>query len=109
VAAVTPSPSITRRFNHADALGSVVAVSVAAGAVSERFAYTVYGVADANTGSAMRYTGRRLDATTGLYDLRARDYSPMLGRFLQADPIGIAGRTNLYAYVGNDPLEHLST
>ncbi|MBV8806657.1 MAG: hypothetical protein JO042_16485 [Sinobacteraceae bacterium] len=35
-----------------------------------------------------RYTGRRLDAETGLYYHRARDYSPTLGRFLQTDPVG---------------------
>jgi hypothetical protein len=31
-------------------------------------------------------------------------YSPALGRFLQPDPIGYAGGSNLYAYVGNDPV-----
>jgi len=31
VAAVTPAPGVTRRFNHTDALGSVVAVSIATG------------------------------------------------------------------------------
>jgi RHS repeat-associated protein len=59
-----------------------------------------------------RYTGRRLDPETGggtvepsgLYYYRARTYSPTLGRFLQPDPIGYTAGNNLYAYVGNDPL-----
>jgi RHS repeat-associated protein len=43
-------------------------------------------------------------AETGLYFYRARHYSPQWGRFLQPDPIGYSGGINLYAYVGNDPL-----
>ncbi|PZA14240.1 RHS repeat-associated core domain-containing protein, partial [Parazoarcus communis] len=34
----------------------------------------------------------------------ARFYSPALGRFLQTDPIGTADDLNLYAYVGNNPV-----
>jgi len=33
----------------------------------------------------------------------ARYYDPSTGRFLQRDPIGIAGGLNVYAYVGNRP------
>src|SRR5262249_23012652 len=34
------------------------------------------------------FTGRQCDQETGLYDYRARSYSPALGRFAGRDPIG---------------------
>jgi uncharacterized protein RhaS with RHS repeats len=40
----------------------------------------------------------------GLYYYKARMYSPMLGRFLQADPVGYAEDLNWYAYVGSNPI-----
>ncbi|MBX9728331.1 MAG: RHS repeat-associated core domain-containing protein [Sphingopyxis sp.] len=40
----------------------------------------------------------------GLYHYKARMYSPILGRFMQTDPIGCADGMSCYAYVGNDPI-----
>jgi len=62
------------------------------------------GTADDGTTSDVSnttlYTGRELDAETGLYYYRARYYHAHLGRFLTRDPLGYAaGDENLYGYV----------
>lgn len=39
-----------------------------------------------------------------IYNYKARMYLPSLGRFAQSDPVLLAGGMNIYAYVGNDPI-----
>lgn len=94
----------TVRYPHTDRRGSTIAVSQAGQAV-ERFHYGEFGQSGPTiTGYPYRYTGQRLDAWTGHYNYKAREYAPSIGRFLQPDPLGFVDGPNVYAYVGNDPL-----
>ena len=50
------------------------------------------------------HQGGRLDAVTGWYGFRNRDYIPDEGRWAERDPLGLAaGDLNEYRDVGNDP------
>jgi RHS repeat-associated protein len=95
-------------FYHADALGSVLALTDGTGTVAAQYTYASFGrtTATGTTTNPFQYTGREHDGT-GLYYYRARYYSPTFQRFLSEDPVEFAGGdTNLYAYVFNSPTNY---
>lgn len=99
----------TAVYVHGDHLGTARAFTDSGGdVVGQRF-FNAWGGLEASTGSvSTRYgyvgaQGYQTDAATGLMHLGARYYDPTIGRFLQRDPIGIAGGFNAYAYTENAP------
>ncbi|MES2801941.1 MAG: RHS repeat-associated core domain-containing protein [Bdellovibrionota bacterium] len=53
----------------------------------------------------LRFPGQIHDGFTGLVYNYFRDYDPKTGRYVQSDPIGLAGGISTYSYVESNPLK----
>ncbi len=94
-----------------DSQGSVVNVTSATGATEWTYSYEPFGATRTQTkndpnapSNPMQYSGELRDPTTGLYDLRARQYDSSTGRFLSQDPLATNGPTGgTYVYANDNP------
>ena len=81
--------------------------------VTDSYQYDAFGAAENTQGTttnAYRFGGERLDVESGFYQLRARYYSPSLGRFISRDPLegqpDMPISRNRYLYAYGDPVNH---
>lgn len=105
-------------YVHRDALGSVDTVTDEAGKIVQQQRYTPFGedldVIDANNqyrkDEIRGYTGHENVGQTGLINMNARLYDPVIGRFIQADTMipepGNVQSYNRYVYVFNNPMKY---
>ena len=88
-------------------LGQPLAAMDAAGAVAWRGELAPFGELVTSTGTPvpkLRFVGQWTEPGSGLHQNWHRTYDATLGRYLEADPLGIAAGQSLYGYVGQDPL-----
>jgi RHS repeat-associated protein len=94
VPAITPGVS-DLLWVHANHMGVPAVFTNASGAA----------IAMPTTYSAPGFPGQSR-TLADLYYNKYRDYDPTTGRYIQADPIGLAGGTNPYSYAMNSPLRY---
>lgn len=88
------------------------------GQQAESYHYTAFGeesiynasgesISTSLIGNPWRFAEKRFNEKTGLSYFGLRFYDPAIGRWISKDPAGFADGLNLYAYLHNDPLNHL--
>jgi RHS repeat-associated protein len=89
-----------RLWVQQDANSNVTALVSGSGSVVERYVYDPFGVvtiyapdysatrSSSSYGWVYLHQGGRFEVLSGLYQFRNRDYSPVLGLWVQQDPIG---------------------
>ncbi|BBO91770.1 hypothetical protein DSCOOX_49500 [Desulfosarcina ovata subsp. ovata] len=94
-------------YYHNDHLGMPQKMTSVSGAVVWRATYSSFGQASIDTEvveNNLRFPGQYYDAETGLHYNYHRYYDPATGRYLTADPIGLEGGINIFAYTSNNPV-----
>jgi RHS repeat-associated protein len=94
-------------FLHDDRLGTPQAATDSSQSVAWSANYEPFGTTSPGVNAIaqdLRLPGQEFEVETGWNHNGFRDYAPALGRYLESDPIGLAGGLNTYRYAGANPM-----
>jgi RHS repeat-associated protein len=97
-------------YYHNDHLGTPQVLTEDTQTIAWKAAYTPFGEAVPSIQTVenpFRFPGQYYDPETGLHYNYFRYYNPQTGRYITPDPIGLEGGINLFAYVGNNPVNFM--
>jgi RHS repeat-associated protein len=110
LATLTPGTG-TFSYLHTDHLGTPQLATDSTQAIAwSAGGYQPFGTTGTVTGTItqnLRLPGQYFDAESSFNHNGFRDYMPNVGRYLESDPIGLAGGLNTYAYASGNPLTFL--
>lgn len=99
-------------FFHYDANGNVVRLTDTDREIVSSLEYGPFGVVLVQSGPytpRYQFSSKEFDSTVGLNYYGFRYYSPTMGRWLNRDPMGVAGGVNLVAFVRNSPITRVDS
>jgi RHS repeat-associated protein len=95
-------------YYHNDHLGTSMLMTDENAATVWEGEYLPFGeplTVTASVTNNLRFPGQYFDSETELHYNYYRDYNPVIGRYVEADPVGIQKcKNHLYVYVGNNPV-----
>jgi RHS repeat-associated protein len=93
-------------YYHNDHLATPQKMTDSSGTIVWAADYKPFGEATVSTNTIannLRFPGQYFDAETGLNYNYYRDYNPTIGRYVQADPIGLQAGPNVFIYAVDNP------
>ncbi|MCG7542768.1 RHS domain-containing protein [Pseudoalteromonas sp. MM17-2] len=102
--------AIDTYYYHNDHLGTPQALTDNTASIVWKANYTPFGETDITIETVtnnLRFAGQYYDEESGLHYNYFRDYDPELGRYIQSDPIGLAGGINTYGYAYQNPVMNI--
>ncbi len=96
-------------FVRTDHIGRPVFATDDLGAVVWEASYLPFGGVQTSTGanSELRFPGQWFQSETALHQNWMRDYDPTLGRYIQADPLGLVDGASVYGYALQNPERYI--